>query len=219
MRQRSPPSAVVPDALAGARVIVDLDGTLLDTRRRHHAVYCEAAGVLGQAPLPLPDLWRAKRRGVGWDRLLGGADKLGAFLEVWKRRIEAPDMLALDRLQPGALRALRRLRGRGLRTVLLTARRDPGALERQLRDLGVRDSLSEVVAVGSGPKSPPPGSPILRWIGDTEADIEGARAAGVPVTAVTNGIRTPGLLARSQPDDIAPSFSAAVTRMLSAPEP
>lgn len=205
--------------MAGGRVIVDLDGTLLDTRRRHHAVYSEAVGALGQAPLPLRDLWRAKRRGVGWDLLLGDPRQLGAFFEVWKRRIEAPDMLALDQLHPGAARALRRLRDHGLQAVLLTARRDPAALEDQLRDLGVRDSLSEVVAVGSGSKAPPPGPPILRWIGDTEADIEGARAAGVPVTAVTNGIRTPGLLAKAHPDDLAPSFSAAVTRMLSPPGP
>lgn len=200
--------------MAGERVIVDLDGTLLDTRRRHHAVYVEALNALGGAPLPLPDLWRAKRRGVSWARLLGDEALAARFLDLWRARIEAPDMLALDQLQPGARRALQRLRGHGLRPVLLTARRDRGALDHQLRDLGVRDAFAAVAAVGEGPKTPPPGEPALRWIGDTEADIEGARAAGIPVTAVTNGIRTRALLARAAPDDLAPSFGAAVSRLL-----
>lgn len=199
--------------MAGKRVIVDLDGTLLDTRRRHHAVYAEAVRTLGGEPLPLSDLWRAKRRGVSWARLLG-EDRAKRFLDLWLDRIEAPDMLALDQLQPGAARGLRRLRASGLRPVLLTARRDPAALNRQLEDLGVAAAFEAVVAVGAGPKAPPPGPPIVRWIGDTEADVEGARAAGVAVTVVTNGIRTRTLLARAAPDDIAPSFGAAVSRLL-----
>lgn len=123
-------------------------------------------------------------------------------------------MLALDHLQPGVARALRKLRSAGLQTVLLTARRDRDALEQQLLDLGIRDTLSDVIAVGAGRKTPPRGVLCLRWIGDTEADIEGARAAGIPVTAVTNGIRTRSLLARAAPDDLAPSFAAAVSRLL-----
>jgi len=202
--------------VADHRVIVDLDGTLLDTRRRHHTVYLHALRSVGgeQAPLTLPAFWRAKRRGRGWPRLLGDRVATERFLDAWKTRIEAPDMLALDSLQPGAARALQRLRQAGFELVLLTARHDGDALAAQLRALAIDTAFRHIIAVGQDAKTPPPGAPALHWFGDTEADVTAARAANIPVTLVTNGIRAPSLLMGCRADALAPSFGAAVTRFL-----
>jgi len=202
--------------LACDRVIVDLDGTLLDTRARHHAAYADTVHALGGEPLPLARVWRAKRRGVAWDRLLEPNVDPDRFLDLWRGRIEADDMLALDRLQPGAMAALQLLARRGRRAVLVTARRRRDALARQLQGLSLAAAFDAVIATGGGPKHAPITDPerVCRWIGDTEEDIAAARALGVPVTAVTNGIRCASRLAAARPDDLAPTFGVAVRRLL-----
>ena len=199
-----------------ARIAVDLDGTLLDTRRRHHAVYVEALAALGGEALPLAPFWRAKRRGVAWPRLLGADIDTAKFLEIFAGRIEAPDMLALDQVHPGVGDALGRLTRAGHRAVLVTARRDAEALRGQLHALALDDHFEDVVATGGRPKhlALEGAAPVDRWIGDTEEDIVAARALSVPVTAVVNGIRCPSLLNRAEPDDLATSFPAAVRRLL-----
>ncbi|MDB5422702.1 MAG: Haloacid dehalogenase domain protein hydrolase [Phenylobacterium sp.] len=201
--------------MARDTVIVDLDGTVVDTRARHHAAYGEIVRKLGGEPLPLPAFWRAKRRGVGWAQLLGPLDA-SSFLAIWGTRIEAADMLALDRLQPGAALALRRLAGHGKRRVLITARRDTKAMARQLEALALDSAFETTIATGGAPKhlSAPEPERVQRWIGDTEEDVAAARAIGASVTGVTNGIRCPSLLRRAEPDDLAPSFASAVRRLL-----
>ena len=199
--------------MRAGRVIVDLDGTLLDTRARHHAAYAEAVRVQGGDPLPLSVVWRAKRRAVGWDRLVGEGVAMPAFFDIWRARIEAPNLLALDRLQPGAKAALRTLARQGETPVLVTARRDRAALLQQVDTLGLDGAFAAVFTTGGQPKHAPVHGPVRRWIGDTEEDIAAARALGCPVTAVTNGIRCPARLAAARPDDLAPSIGVAVRRL------
>jgi len=198
------------------RIAVDLDGTLLDTRWRHHAVYAEAIRSLGGDPLPLAAFWRAKRRAVAWPRMLGPEIGTTRFLEIWTARIEAADMLALDRPHPGVADALGQLSAAGHLAVLVTARRNARALLSQLRALTLDGCFERVVATGGRPKQAAlhDVGPVGRWIGDTEDDITAARALGVPVTAVTNGIRCPSRLVRAGADDLASSFPAAVRGLL-----
>jgi phosphoglycolate phosphatase-like HAD superfamily hydrolase len=201
------------------RVAVDLDGTLLDTRRRHHAAYVAALQEQGQTPMSLDRFWRAKRRATPWVRLLGEAADTPRFLSIWAGRIEAPDMLALDRLHPGVDRALARLAEAGFEAVLITARRDSAALHRQLADLGLAKRFAHVVATHGQPKASALAAlgRVDAWIGDTEEDVAAARSHGAPVIAVTNGIRCASLLAAAAPDALARSFPAAVSRLLAAP--
>jgi phosphoglycolate phosphatase-like HAD superfamily hydrolase len=199
-----------------ARIAVDLDGTLLDTRRRHHAVYVEALQALGGDPLSLAAYWRAKRRATPWPRLLGASLDAARFLEIWADRIEAADMLALDGLHPGVERALDRLAAADYRAVLVTARRQAAALDAQLRDLGLDRRFERVVATAGRAKALALEAVgrVDAWIGDTEEDVAAARALGVPVTAVTNGIRSPSRLAAAGPDELVRSFPVAARRLL-----
>lgn len=206
--------------MTAARIILDLDGTLLDTRRRHHALYASGVREQGGAPLPIAAFWRAKRQGVSWPRLLertlGRPADVDRFFAGWKRDVESDRMLVLDELHPDAVRGLRSLVAAGWAATLVTARRDPAALSRQLARLGIDQSFEAAIATEGAPKhlAIEGRGRFDHWIGDTEDDIASARAAGIPVTAVTSGIRGPSLLARAEPDALARSFGAAVKRLV-----
>ena len=194
-------------------VVLDLDGPLLDGKGRHYACYRDILAEHGFAPLSCDDYWRMKREGVDVCRQLAasGAETItDLFRRAWLERIELPEYLALDVVQPGAVARLTEWRGEGRTLALATMRRSAKALSEQLRrlellpilDLVVRCDPSEGIgkaAAVSGALGADFSVPLV-WIGDTEADISAARALGCPVWALSCGLRTAEYLRALNPD-------------------
>jgi phosphoglycolate phosphatase len=195
-------------------VILDLDGTILDGRFRHYACYRRILEERGYAPVSLENYWRMKLERANRRQQLAasGAEAIHEdFLHAWLERIEQPDLLALDRLQPGVTEKLREWRDQGVQLVLATMRRYPERLDEQLARLGLGAFLDHVVVcehwLGGAGKAQQVKDTVADlypehclWIGDTEFDVEAARALGCPVCAVTGGERTESYLASLSPD-------------------
>ena len=198
--------------------VFDLDGPLLDTRLRHHACYSQILRDYGFKALSAARYWELKRGGHDRRKQLaatGAAEIYDEFLSEWLRRIERPALLSLDRVQPGALEALARWRGRGTRLVLATHRRNRKGLAEQLERTGLIGFFEYVV-----PSAPAGGGvgkaeavraslPELLgettvWIGDTEVDIDAARELQCAAWVVTCGIRSGATLHGAKPDLVAP---------------
>ena len=211
---RARPPRTSCTTVAVSTVILDLDGPLLDGRDRHYACYQAILEAAGHLPVDAARYWEMKRNRT--DRLAqlaaSGAEAIDEqFLPAWLDRIEAPELLALDRVQPGALDVLSRWKDRGIRLVLATLRRYPDRLRNQLAATGL-DRLLDVVVVsrhaegGAGKarevwEAAPglnPGRAL--WIGDTEVDVAAARALGCPVWLLTCGLRTEAYLASLAPE-------------------
>src|SRR5688572_27458619 len=96
-------------------LFLDLDGTLLDVRSRHYAVYVEVLGLpeLRGAPIPEKEYWGLKREVKPIDEILRMSrlfpTKYKLFKERFEQRIETPEMLELDVLRPGTETALGKL--------------------------------------------------------------------------------------------------------------
>jgi phosphoglycolate phosphatase len=201
-------------------LIVDLDGPVLDGKHRHYFCYYEILTERGFVPLDLESYWQMKRERADRTRQLKAVGAEGIyedFFAAWLGMIEQPKALSLDRLQPGALEKLRQWHDRGLELVLATMRRYPDRLQEQLRRFKL-ESVFDHVAVcehrtgGLGKAEmvrkitrDVPASDCL-WIGDTEVDIQAARAFGCPVSAVICGMRTEAYLASLSPDSLAPDL-------------
>lgn len=201
----------------GPTLFLDVDGPLLDTRRRHYASYTAGLAKLGLRPLKQQAYWQAKRRCLPEVRPSPeqSATIIRSYHRLIRQLIEKPAMLHLDRLQPGTIRALQALHQR-YRIVLVSLRQHPDRLRAQLAALGVLDHVDCLHGVNA------PGSPIsakasaIRQcehfrpnalvVGDTELDIAVARQLGLPSIVVTNGIRGRSVLQPHRPSAIAPSL-------------
>ena len=200
--------------------ILDLDGPLLDGRLRHYACYRAILDKYGYTPLDIDTYWQMKRERLDRRQQLAATNAEAIyeeFLRDWVELIEQPEFLSWDRIQPGVGEKLQQWRSQGVALVLATMRHSPEHLMQQLADLGIDKYLDEVVvcrhsAGGQGktqqvkerlPKLVPA---RCLWIGDTEVDIEAARALGCPVWAVTCGLRTAAYLRTLSPDYLSSSL-------------
>jgi phosphoglycolate phosphatase-like HAD superfamily hydrolase len=195
-----------------ATLYLDLDGTLIDVRRRHHAAYTAAARAVGVEPLAERAAWTRRRAGASAADLVDPALR-ERFRRDWLARIEAPDLLRMDAPLPGAIAALAELReSHGL--VLVTLRHDRDALERQLGWLGLSEYLSSMQTPTT---QAPTKAALIRAagpaadgivVGDTEADVEAARELGLTSVCVVTGLRSRRFLQELEPDYVLEDFAA-----------
>lgn len=198
-------------------VVLDLDGTLVDSTRDLAAAVNAALARVAPGTPALPV--EAVRSFVGdgarvlVERSLGRAglphapeQVLPVFLEVYRGCL-----LDTTRLYPGVLEELDRLRPRTL--AVLTNK--PGDLSRTiLAGLGVADRFARIWGAGDFPGRKPDPAGLLRLlqelavppleavvVGDSPVDVQTARAAGVAVIGVTWGL-DPARLREAGPDSL-----------------
>lgn len=207
-------------------ILLDLDGTILDSRARLHSLFCKLA------PGVMPDrsvYWEHKRvprshrwilaNVAGWDE-----GEIQAFEAEWLRKIEEPEYLALDELAPGAFDAIRSLSTHAS-VHLLTARRSPGNLKRQLEQLGLLNCFTSIMATGAGRSKVETvrahaialeASDVL--VGDTGEDVEAARSLGLVSVAICSGFRCEQYLRERGADRLYPSLHDFASRHFFAPQ-
>lgn len=194
-------------------LIIDLDGPILDGKERHYACYRQILDENGYSAIPIDEYWRLKRERIDRRTLLSLSDAQAIydlFLAQWLARIENTSLLSLDRLQLGAQRQLRHWQEQGIQLLLATMRHNAATLHAQLDELSLASLFDKVIVcehrLGGAGKAQQvlaaagelPHANCM-WIGDTEADIEGARCLGVRAVALTCGLRTSEYLATQQP--------------------
>lgn len=195
-------------------LLLDLDGTLIDARRRQ----VELARALVPA-LDADRFWSAKRGGATTRAALAaqGVADADAIANAWMEAIEEPRWLAVDAVLPHVAEALALLRARGVAPGVLTARRDAAAVTAQVAALGldlpaplVVDPRDAVAAKAAQLRA----SGSLGYVGDSEGDHAAATAADVPFAGVSSGQRDTAFLAAR---GIVPVFAgvyAAVASLL-----
>lgn len=204
-------------------IILDLDGPILEGRQRHYACYAGILRELGAKPLPLADYWELKRHTTPLETQLAAtnaAHHAPNFRRLWRERIEQPEFLALDTVQPPARETLTAWRKQGRTLFLATLRHHADALHKQLADLEVTAFFASILVCrhdsgGAGKAAAVRAALAARiiapqsclWVGDTEADITAARDLGCRVCAVTCGLRTEAYLAQLNPDYLAADLS------------
>jgi phosphoglycolate phosphatase-like HAD superfamily hydrolase len=180
----------------------DLDGPLLDVRRRYHGVYASIAAELCVRAFELEEYWAAKRRREPLRDFFPGVQDPARLREIymdrWLARIEAPEWLSQDRLVHGAPECLAALE-RSHELYLVTLRRDPLALAWQLDAIGLRSYFQDVL---SGWAEREEGSRLKAgWmrplvaggtgviVGDSEVDMQAAALLDMRAIGVSFGIR------------------------------
>jgi phosphoglycolate phosphatase len=204
-------------APAGARaVLLDLDGTLLDTAPDMVSALNSLRSEQGAEPLPFAEVRQLVshgalalvRRGFPQAPAAELEQLRSRFLEIYR------DVLAVDTVvYAGVSEALARLEAGGLPWGVVTNK--PGRLtEPLLQKLGFGERAGVVVSGDTLPERKPHPAPLLHaaqalgvepqrciYVGDAERDVLAARAAGMPVFVALFGYIPEEERPRSWPAD------------------
>ena len=218
-------------------LFLDLDGTVLDVRRRHYAAYvsvCEMRDVKG-TPIPEAEYWHWRRESKPVSDIIKASKvfptKHRLYQERFDERLEVPELLLLDEPRTGVETFLGKVYTK-TPICLVTLRRDKEALESQLASLGLSKYFASVLAgAPPTPRRPEKGlrgrhkAQLIRarykllptdalYIGDTETDVEAARALGFDVFLVEGGHRHKPRQIKADPDRIVADLPASLKHVL-----
>lgn len=222
------------------RLITDFDGPIVDVSPRYYRVYqfcLEKTRRQHQAvrELSKDEFWQLKRDRVPeWEiGTISGLDEEQAleFANLRRQIVHTLPYLHYDQLVPGAVEALKKVERVGVELVVMTMRRvieldyalnrfDLGQFFPKNRSyrlandyIKTRDIDEKPLLMQKALKELPPAEDT--WmVGDTEADIVGAKTNGVKAIAVLSGIRNRAQLEAYSPDWIVNDLSAAVDLIL-----
>lgn len=211
------------------KIILDLDGPILDGKEKHYRCYQSILEGFGIKPICIDKYWDSKRAVVNRRDLLtmSGAERFyDDFLTAWLLKIESPEMLALDKVQGGAIDCLRDWQAAGRELILVTMRKDHQALDQQLDSLSLRQFLDAILVCGHTNSGVGKAEAVcgyfhgrlkiddMLWIGDTEADWEAAKFLGCGLVLVANGLRNEVFLNSLQGAVVAQSIASLNDRVL-----
>lgn len=180
------------------KIAFDLDGTLLDSRKRHEKVMSD---VLNKYDIKLDpaDLVSYKAEGHNnKDWLLSkgiSEDKAKQINSEWILLIENPEYLAADFLYPNIIQILNNLSEEN-DLFLITARNNKNNAYKQIEKLGIKQYFTGISVVDSCSKTSTLKAVELNkfkincFMGDTESDYNAAQIAGCDFKAVGYGFRS-----------------------------
>jgi phosphoglycolate phosphatase len=121
-------------------IILDLDGTLVSSRRRIHTLFCD----LIKDEIPSERFWNLKFKGFSNDEILkynyNFSDKnINLFLERWMKEIESDMYLNMDEIIPGVIKFLEKHSNKDL--YICSARQSINNTIKQLEKLNIYNFL------------------------------------------------------------------------------
>jgi HAD superfamily hydrolase (TIGR01509 family) len=183
-----------------ATVVLDVDGTLVDTNYQHAIAWHRALRAFGFAV----QVWRIHRHiGMGGDQivaaLIGEDGEREHGDEVRDAEAEAyAELIGEVQAMQGATELLRELRGAGA-AVILASSAKKSEVDQYLDLLGARDLVDGWTTSADVERTKPHpdlieaalqkaagGGPAL-MVGDSTWDVRAAEAAGIPTLAVLTG--------------------------------
>lgn len=213
--------------LAVKMVMIDLDGTLIDTAPDIAACANRMLRELGRPEWPeatvrtwigngVPRLVKRALTGEMWAEPPQALyeQALAAFQKHY-----AANVSQLSRPFPGVVEGLKQLQDRGFSLACITNKAEAFTLP-LLRDLGLHGYFQLVLSGDSLPKQKPDPLPLTHacrhfgitpdhgvLVGDSSNDVAAARAAGMPVICVTYGYNHGHDIRESHPDAVVDSLT------------
>lgn len=189
-----------------SKLLLDLDGTLIDCKQRLHRLFTTLAG----SAITFDEYWEIKRQRITQadmlSRMFGmNPVEIDHFKKEWLRRVEEPALLAIDTPFPGVLDFLRRA-AESHDLYIVTARQHPDLAREQIAALGMAAYVEDIVVTrqlsdkADAVRQRIAVRPSDRMVGDTGEDIRAGKALGVRTAAVLTGVLSAARLEEYGPD-------------------
>ena len=190
---------MTPPSPLPSTILLDLDGTLVDA---HEAIVDGVLELAAERGLRVPDrAWARSRIGhepeSTWVAL--GAEDPAAMVAAFSAKV-LPTLAERTRVLPGVADALGRLAAEGFVLAVATTRLTESA-EHTLEFTGLAAHITHVTGRDRVERAKPAPDVVLHalqavraeasaaiMVGDSDADVLAARAAGVPAWAVLGGV-------------------------------
>lgn len=195
------------------KLLIDLDGTLIDARARLHGLF---RFLVPQSDLTSDDYWRLKRAKRSHREILASVynypeKEITQFESAWLKLIEEPEWLENDAPYKGATAHLLWL-AKKAQLYLLTKRQRNDMVLLQVSRYGWTDRFSEILVTGLGGDKYEAAAHLALapsdWlIGDTGYDIQVGKKLGIRTAAVSNGFLSADVLMTYEPDVLLPHFA------------
>ncbi|HUI90783.1 MAG TPA: HAD hydrolase-like protein [Chitinivibrionales bacterium] len=193
-------------------IILDLDGTLIDAKRRLFTLFCD---LTKQTLLAIDDYWELKRAMYDNSYILKNyfsysEAEIGAFNRKWLDQIEESNYLRLDTMFPFTIDVLDKLLQQDINLLMITARQfKPNTLQ-EINRFAIAKFFSAIfVTEGHKTKEELLRSSGLEFhsedllVGDTGIDIQTGKSLNVRTFAVLSGFRNRSMQLKYRPDFIA----------------
>ena len=185
--------------------VLDLDGTLIDSSKRHYVLMKKI--LEKKAPEILfdsEDFMNYKALGNSGKKYL--ISKLGLsqelsdeIMEEWRSNIENEEYMAMDELYPDTIQFLDALTRKGYPIIFLTARNNRKNTIKQLENLNISGYADMVYVVSPNRATEEKIEIIMTYleigkepiiVGDTENEYDTAYAAGINYFILNRGFRS-----------------------------
>ncbi len=215
-------------------VVIDLDGTLLDTAPDLADAAMAMAADLGLPPIDLAEVKtyigngvsRLVKRVLTRDMFADPAPELFAqALPIYEKHY-AEWVSRKSRPFPGVVEGLQALRAMGVHVACITNKAERFTVP-LLRDTGLIDFFELILSGDTLPEKKPSPLPLLHacqvfgvepdellLIGDSLNDTQAARAAGCPVFCVPYGYNRGRPVSELDLDAVVPSLAEAATKVV-----
>jgi 2-phosphoglycolate phosphatase len=209
-------------------VMLDLDGTLIDSAPIYYEIIDIIFAQIGVPPVPRETLQEAMDDGdFDWDFVLpvDMKKRKQELIEKARRIIDeiAPSMFR-DQLKliPGADKALKAMATDGLKLAIVTSTPELYMAVKlaPLRKAGVEALIEIIITADDVRNKKPDAEPLVKcsqklgaslgkcvYVGDTRVDIRAGKAAGMRTVGVLTGFDDYGALKREKPDAILNSIA------------
>lgn len=192
------------------KIFFDLDGTLLDSRKRMHTLFQH---LVPDSQLSYDEYWNYKKNKTGHPEILKNNfayndAEIDQFKKIWLDLIEAPEWLNYDKPFDGVTDYLARLKEKN-DIYLVTARQFEASLFLQMKQHNWDKIFKEIFVTGGNKEKADlimqnvKTGPDDWFIGDTGKDIQTGKLLGMKTAAVLSGFLSRKKLQEYNPDVIA----------------
>ena len=188
-------------------LVVDLDGTLIDSTQRHHVLMKKLLEEKGLhqdfEAKEFMDFKAEGNPGIAYLTKVLGIQEVTAkeLLASWAKAIETKDYVSLDVLYEDAVSFLEMCKSDGHEVIFLSARQDEALLVNELKTLGIYDYAREVIVADPADAFVQKQEAVRRlleegvdrneilMVGDTENEWKTAQALAVKSFLLNRGFR------------------------------
>lgn len=165
-------------------VFFDLDGTLINPRKRLHTLFVELSG----SQIGFDEYWKCKDKGLNQAQMLehiGYRYSCREFNKRWLEEIERKDLLSLDEVFTDVPPLLESLRTYKIKMFIVTNRQSYENLEWELLQFGISGYFDAVISTFQKCSKD---EAVVKlglctensvFVGDSEEDMNAARALGI----------------------------------------